>query len=167
MEQKNDQHFWNFVFSILYAVLLALAVYDIYGRTGMFALYLTTLDLIVIPLAVFRIIRLFTYDKITEWFRDLFKKRTEVKGSDGLVYVDYVAYSRGPLRTMSDLLACPWCTGVWASLAVVYLYFAVEWFWLPLFILAVAGVGSFLQLIANMIGWKAEVLKERSEKDSA
>lgn len=164
MQPKNDQHFWNFAFSVLYAVLLGLAIYDIYGRTGGYVLHFSTLDLIVIPLAVFRIVRLFTYDKILQFFRDFFKKRKEVKGSDGVIYVEYMPYARGPMRTMSELLACPWCTGVWAALAVVYLYFAVPWFWLALFVLAVAAVASLLQVVANSIGWRAETAKREYEE---
>lgn len=163
---KSDQHFWNIVFSILYAVLLGLAVYDIYRRVPGFALhFFTPLDLIVIPLAVFRIVRLFTYDKIMQWFRDLFVRGSEERHEEGIVIVKRVPYKRGPLRTMSELLQCPWCTGVWAALAVVYLDLAAPWFRLPLFILAVAAAGSLLQLIANVIGWKAEDLKVRIDRN--
>lgn len=165
MQGNSDQHFWNFLFSVLYAGLLGFAIYDIYNRTGGAGPYFSTLDLIIIPLAVFRIIRLFSYDKITEWFRNLFKRRTIVMKADGSVMVQYVPYSRGPFRTMSDLLQCPWCTGVWASLAVVYLYATISWFWLVLFILAVSGVASFIQLVANAIGWRAERLKQKVISD--
>lgn len=42
-----------------------LVTYAVYSRVPDFILHFSTRDLIVIPLAVFRIVRLFTYDKIT------------------------------------------------------------------------------------------------------
>lgn len=165
-EQKSDQHLWNFAFSVLFALLLVLAIIDIGEMGGYVPHEVPLFDALLISLAIFRIIRLFSYDKITQWFRDLFLETRQEKGSDGLIYIERRPYARGPLRAMSDLLACPWCTGVWAALFVVYLYFAFPWFWIPIFMLAVAGVGSFLQILANLIGWRAENAKREGEERS-
>ena len=93
-------------------------------------------------LAVFRIIRLFVYDRITKWFRDMF-----------------VGFESGPGKTINDLLGCPWCIGVWASVVVVFFYYLSSISWIVILMLAVASVASFLQILANLIGWKAENLK--------
>jgi hypothetical protein len=110
-------------------------------------------------LAIFRITRLFVYDKITQFFRDLFMQARTIQGADGLAYIERRPYKGGPLRTVSDLLSCPWCTGMWASLFVVYFYYTLPFAWYVILMLAIAGVGNLLQLIANMIGWRAENLK--------
>ena len=106
-------------------------------------------DAVMIALATFRITRLVVYDKIMRWFRDLFEN------------------GAGPLHTIRDLLQCPWCIGIWASLSVVFVYFVFTWGWFVVFFLAMAGAGSMLQIVANLIGWKAEILKmEAKEKGS-
>ncbi len=156
---KDDQNIWNFVFSILFAVLLSLTVWYFYAKYGGTPMYISTFDLILIGLAIFRITRLFVYDKITQFLRDTLLRSREVVGSDGKVYIERVPYKGGPLRTISDLLACPWCTGMWASLFVVFFYFSLPFAWYVILILAVAGLGNFFQLIANMVGWRAENLK--------
>jgi hypothetical protein len=38
------------------------------------------------------------------------------------------------------------------------------WAWFVIFFLALAGVGSFIQLAANAVGWKAENLKLDSQE---
>lgn len=156
---KDDQNFWNFVFSALFAVLLFFSVSSFYARFGGVPSYISVFDVILVSLAIFRITRLFVYDKILQFFRDLFMQAREVTGADGKIYVDRRPYSRGPLRTMSDLLACPWCTAMWASLFVVYFYYMLPFAWYIILMLAVAGVASLLQLFANSLGWKAENLK--------
>jgi hypothetical protein len=47
---------------------------------------------------------------------------------------------------------------------VVFFYFLTPLAWLPIFILAVSGVASFLQLVANMVGWTAENGKIQASK---
>jgi hypothetical protein len=102
-------------------------------------------DLVLVVLATFRLVRLFVYDKIMRWLKDL------LGGAE-----------RGPLKTAFDLLDCPWCFGVWAGTFVVFFYFLIPSIaWPVILVLAVAGVASFIQLAANMIGWTAESQKRR------
>lgn len=156
---KDDQNFWNLVFSALFAVLLSVSIYSFYQKYGGVPSFISLFDMSLISLAIFRITRLFVYDKITQFLRDFFMQEREVTGADGLIYMERRPYRGGPLRTVSDLLSCPWCTGMWASLFVVYFYYTVPFAWYVILVLAIAGVGNILQLIANMIGWRAENLK--------
>ena len=49
---------------------------------------------------------------------------------------------------------------------IVVAYFIFPWAWSVIFFLAVAGVGSLMQLYANQIGWRAENLKlDAKEKE--
>jgi hypothetical protein len=156
---KDDQNFWNFVFSVIFAVLLALSVGSFYAAYGGTPAFISVFDMILVSLAIFRITRLFVYDKILQFLRDTFMQAREFTGDDGRVYVERRPYSRGPLRTISDLLACPWCTAMWASLVVVYGYYMLPYAWYIILMLAIAGVASLVQLFANMLGWRAENLK--------
>lgn len=159
---KDDQNFWNFVFSAFFAVLLFVSIYSFYQKYGGVPSVISVFDMVLISLAIFRITRLFVYDKITQFLRDFFMQEREVAGEGGLAYIERRPYKGGPLRTVSDLLACPWCTGMWASLFVVYFYYTIPFAWYIILILAIAGVGNILQLFANMIGWRAENLKQDS-----
>ncbi|HVZ76328.1 MAG TPA: DUF1360 domain-containing protein [Candidatus Paceibacterota bacterium] len=164
---KEDQNFWNFVFSIFFIIVLAGALWLMqYVRGG----YLTSVppfDFLIMALAAFRITRLIVYDKIARWFRELFVMRREVE-RNGKTYVEIHPYPRGFRHTIYDLLQCPWCIGIWAGLIVIVCYFIFVWAWSVILFLAIAGVGTLLQLWANQLGWKAELLKlEAQEKEKA
>ncbi len=106
-------------------------------------------DALIMAFATLRITRLIVYDKIARWFRDLFN------------------FDNGFCATVRDLLVCPWCIGMWASLVIVFCYFVFPWAWSVIFLLGIAGAGSLLQVIANGVGWRAELLKmDAKEKGS-
>ncbi len=128
--------------------MLVAALYCMYQIRGGFLVYVPPFDALLMAFATFRITRLLVYDKIAAWFRDLF-----VYGTEGSF--------RG---TVKDLLQCPWCIGFWSALAVVFSYFIYDWAWSVIFLLALAGAGSLLQVIANLIGWKAEHMKKTTEQ---
>lgn len=156
---KDDQNFWNLIFSALFAVLLGLSLWYFYSAYRVIPRYIPLADFALISLAIFRITRLVVYDKITQFLRDSFLRSRELLGDDGRVYIERSAYPGGPLRTISDLLQCPWCTGMWATLVVVFAYYAFAFSWYLILVLAIAAVGNVMQLIANAIGWRAESLK--------
>lgn len=121
--------------------VLAAAVAYLYRLHGGYPSSVPLFDAALMAFATFRVTRLIVYDKISQWFRNLF------------------AYDNNFFATIRDLLACPWCIGIWAALAVAFCYFAFSWAWFVIFFLALAGMGSLLQVIANAVGWKAESLK--------
>lgn len=155
---KDDQNIWNFFFSMVFVgvVIFCMGILSRYDRLPQ---EIELFDLALVTLATFRLTRLFVYDKITRWLRDLFMQKKEIEGSPGEVIVVRGKYQSGPLRTISDLLSCPWCFGVWAAFAVSFFYFLSPIAWYPIMILAVAGVATFVQLLANMVGWRAELSK--------
>ena len=140
-DQHQGQNFWNFIFSIFFIGVLAAAAWYMKEARGGYLVSVPPFDAVIIALATFRITRLIVYDKIAHWFRDLFST------------------GGGPIGTIADLLQCPWCIGIWASLVVVFCYFIFSWAWFVIFFLAMAAVGSILQVISNLIGWKAEGIK--------
>jgi len=158
MEQKNDQHLWNFLFGLLFLAILGGAMYILYRTLGSLPQRIPLADFILIALATFRLTRLFVYDKITAWFRDLFKESREIT-LDGVTYTERSVPLNGPRRTISDLLSCPWCIGVWFALFTTTLYFLTSWSWYLILVLALSGVATLLQLGANLLGWSAELKK--------
>ena len=159
----NDQAIWNFIFTVFFLGLVVLGMRVLY-TAGQLPLTINLFDLALIVLATFRLIRLFVYDKIMLWFRDLFwQKITVVDELGGSVTIKQKR-SDGPFRTISDLLGCPWCFGVWASFFVCFFYYITPFAWFPILFLAIAGVATFVQLLANMIGWRAEMLKLETQE---
>ena len=129
------------------AVILEGEAYKLYAE-------LTFVDFALITLASFRLIRLVVYDKIFAFFREQFYDAQEYKGKIVLTKPEH-----GPRRTLADLVSCPWCFGVWASATVAFFYLLTPYAFFPVLLLALAAVASFLQLLANLIGWKAEQAK--------
>lgn len=157
---------WNFFFSILFAFCLFSSLVLVAAKYQGFPRYVPILDIILIVLAIQRLTRLLVYDKITRWFRDLFVYKRELISEDGSRWVELIPYGRGIRHTIHDLLQCPWCIGVWASLVVVFAYFMFPWAWYVIFMLAAAGGASLLQVLANSVGWRAESLKlDAKEKE--
>lgn len=156
--QKEDQNFWNVIFSVFFLVVLAATVWQMREMRGGFLVSVPPFDAFMMAFATLRITRLVVYDKITRWFRELFMQKREVE-EGGITYVEVRPFESGFRHTASDLLACPWCIGFWAALAVVFCYFVFPWAWSVVFFLALAGAGSMLQVLTNVLGWKAENLK--------
>lgn len=159
----NDQHIWNFALTMFFIGLVGMSM-GILARFSALPTTITFFDAVLIILAAFRLVRLVTYDKVMQWFRDLFV-RSEVRDGDmGERIVVRQAYPSGPLRAMSELLSCPWCFGVWSAFTVAFFYFLSPIAWYPIFALAAAGVASFITLLANLIGWYAEHKKLEHER---
>ncbi len=140
---KKSENLWNFIFSVFFIIILVAALWYMKSVRGFYLGAVEPFDALLLSLASFRVTRLIVYDKITRWFRDLFD--------------DPRGY--GFKHTVHDLLSCPWCISFWSALILVVAYFTQPWAWTVIFFLAVAGVGSLVQLYANGIGWKAENLK--------
>ncbi len=156
--QKEDQNLWNFLFSIFFVGVLIAAMWEVFGEYHDFPRSVPVFDVILMSLASFRITRLVVYDKITRWFRELFADTVEFE-ENGIQFVEVRQFGSGFRHTVSELLACPWCIGFWSSIIIVFAYFMFSWAWFMILFLAIAGLGSFVQITANAIGWKAESLK--------
>lgn len=135
-------HTWNVVFSAFFAVLLFYGIWWLAASRLIFY-EVPVRDLVLIALATFRLVRLFTYDVITQFMRDWFAEARP--NSFG--------------HTISTLLNCPWCTGLWFSFIVVFFYFATPYSWPVILVLALAAIASVLQVLSNWIGWSAEAKK--------
>lgn len=154
MIRITDQYFWNLVFLVFFSVLIFLATVVLETEAWKPYQDLTLFDCALIVLASFRIVRAVIYDKIFAFFREQFYDASEVKGKILLVKPE-----GGPRRTIADLLSCPWCFGVWATAMVSFIYLLTPFAFYAVLVLALSGAASFLQLTANLIGWKAEGAK--------
>jgi hypothetical protein len=150
----TDQYFWNVIFLGFFVVLVFLATIILDTESWKTFDTLTLFDFFIMTLASFRVVRAVIYDKIFAFFREQFYDAVEQKGSVLLVKPE-----KGPRRTLADLLSRPWCFGVWASAMVVFFYMFTPLSFYPTLLLAIAGLATFLQLLSNLVGWKAEQTK--------
>jgi hypothetical protein len=149
----TDQYFWNIIFLVFFVCVVFMATIILQSEAVKPYAELTLLDLTLITLASFRIVRAVIYDKIFAFLREQFYDATEQKGKVLLMKPD-----SGPRRTIADLLSCPWCFGVWATFMVSFFYLLTPYAFFPILFLALSSVASFLQILSNLIGWKAEGL---------
>lgn len=159
MIRITDQYFWNFTFSLFFGVVIIMMAIILETQARIAYQDLTLFDLVIITLATFRLIRLFVYDAIMKWFREQFYDAKMVRRK-----VTLHKPLGGPRRTIADLLSCPWCFGVWASCVVTFLYLLTPYAVFPTLLLAIAGVATFIQLLTNMVGHRAEQLKNQNER---
>ncbi len=137
------KHFdwWNIVFILFFILLSILATQYIFTNTGFYELSIW--EYFILVTAIFRLTRLTTYDQITTWVRDMFED----------------ARPKTFAGTVKTLINCPWCTGLWFALVVLFSYLVFPFAIFPIYILSLAGVASVVQLAANLLGWSAELKK--------
>lgn len=131
---SHDQIFWKSFFIIFFLLLFSGVFYFLHLFNRLHS-SISTFDFIILSLATFRLIRLVTYDDITDFIRDYLAK-----------------FSSGPRKILWHLLDCPWCSGIWMALVVMFLYFVSPFTWYLLLLLAISGVGSFIQIVIWKIG---------------
>lgn len=154
----TDQYFWNLIFLFFFGCVLLMATIILETEATRAYESLLFVDYVLMTLASFRLVRLVVYDKMFAFLREQFYDVTEYKGNVVLIKAE-----SGPRRTLADLITCPWCVGVWAVLIVSFFYLLTSYAVYPVLLLALSGVVSLLQIIANLIGWKAEQAKLDTE----
>ncbi len=160
MIRVTDQYFWNILFLFFYVALIVIAVLYLEKKAYLSYDELTLLDLSLNTLASFRVTRMFVYDSMTKFLREQFMDTKKVRNTEVMVKPLH-----GPRRTLSELVGCPWCFGVWATTFVTFFYVLTPYAYFPTLILALAGVATVIQLFANLVGHKAEQLKRENEKN--
>lgn len=136
-------HFWYTALSLFYALLAVLAYVWLSG-SGKLVSFVPVGDFFLMTLATMRLVRLFTYDRITAFMRKWFEN----------------AEPESFRHTVGELLDCPWCTGLWFALVMAFFYFALPVItWYTMLVLALASAATFMQLCANYVGWSAEARK--------
>jgi hypothetical protein len=159
MLRITDQYFWNFVFMVFFLILVVMGAIILETESRIRLTELALTDYVLVSLASWRLTRLFVYDAITKFFREQFWDVVKV-GKTFTLEKPKV----GPRRTLADLLSCPWCFGVWASSTVVFFYLLTPYAVFPVIILAVGSLASFLQILSNLVGHKAEQIKNENER---
>lgn len=158
MIRITDQYFWNVVFGTFFLMLVVMGTIILETEARLAYTELTLTDFVLITLATWRLIRLVVDDHITKWFREQFYDVKKVGKGYTLEKPKF-----GPRRTIADLLTCPWCVGVWMAALVVFAYLLTPYAYYVTLLLAISTVATFFQLLASMVGWHAEKLRQEVE----
>jgi hypothetical protein len=154
MLRITDQYFWNFVFTVFFVILVVLGTIILETESRLTLTDISLTDYLLITLATWRVTRLFVYDGVTKFIREQFWDVKKV----GKGY-QLEKPKTGPRRTLADLFDCPWCVGVWAAATVTFFYLLTPYMIFPVALLAISAVATFLQLLSNLVGNRAEQLK--------
>ncbi|MCC2630723.1 MAG: integral rane protein [Candidatus Paceibacter sp.] len=163
IQPKDDQNIRYSSTIIVFLILVGCAGILFQTFSGYVPTYIEPYDLIILMLATFRLIRLFTYDQIMRVVRDMFLDHREfVDPETNILMVERTKPSSGSKRALGDLFGCPWCMGMWVSFFVVVLYFAFPPARFLALILALAGAASAFQIVMNGVGAKAELYRKEN-----
>ncbi len=146
---NSKENAWNFASLFLFFALVAGTGYLLEaGNKDITSL--STTDLIILTLAIYRVTRVVVFEKIFKYFRDLVK-------ANNRVYF---------MRTLCYIITCPWCAGVWIALIMVVFFFLVPYGKLLVYLMALSGVASFFVMLSNYLGLSVyEKEKTRSDKN--
>jgi hypothetical protein len=101
-------------------------------------------DLLIVGTASHKLSRLVAKDKVTAFIRAPF---TRYRGSAGPAELDESPRGDGPRRAVGELLACPYCLGLWASAGFhVGMLFAPRTTRFTASILSALTISDFLQI---------------------
>ncbi|MFW6285769.1 MAG: DUF1360 domain-containing protein [Nanoarchaeota archaeon] len=131
--EKNNKYklyFWHFLSSLIFIILVIILSFGTHNK--ILNLNINLLTLVILTLAVFRLIHLIVYDTVMDFFRD---------------FVDKYSKTSSFFQSFKQLINCPWCTGMWISLFITFLYIYVPLSIIFLLILGIAGVASSLEEI--------------------
>jgi len=138
MSERKHQA-WNFWSAFVFFGLVVLVGY-LLDIKGVEIEEITLKEAIVIILASYRMTRILVFEKIFKYFRDMLKRREDL----------YL------IGTLSSIITCPWCAGVWVTLTIIVFYFLIPFGVLLVYVLALAGIASIVILYSNMLHMRTE-----------
>ncbi len=120
VQLQDDQNKRYSITIIVFLVLAFFGATTLYFLKGFVPTKIEPYDLLILTFAVFRLIRLFTYDQIMRVVRDLFLDKREIISDRGEKMIERHKPKMGLKRSLSDLFGCPWCMGIWISFFTVF-----------------------------------------------
>lgn len=134
MRSERKHQAWNFWSAFFFFGMVLLVGY-LLEQQGVDIRELTFKEAVVIILASYRMTRILVFEKIFKYLRDALKKREDL----------YL------IGTLSSIITCPWCAGVWVTLTIIVFYFLVPYGVVLVYVLALAGVASMVILLSNLL----------------
>ena len=138
---------FNFISALAYLFFVGLSVYFM-TRKGVSLSHIGLSDVCMIILATCRLARMIVYEKVF-----------------GLIRYLISLYLKFPVvRSLNNLITCPWCTGVWVALIIVDIYYLIPFGNYLIIFLAVSAVASPLILLSNYLNMRNDILKKQKDQ---
>jgi hypothetical protein len=134
MMNERKHQAWNFWSAFVFFGAMILVGY-LLNQKGVDIAELKFKEALFIILATYRMTRILVFEKIFKYFRDVLKKREDL----------YL------IGTLSSIITCPWCAGVWVTLIIIVFYYLVPFGVLLVYVLALAGLASIVILLSNLL----------------
>ena len=134
MKSERKHQAWNFWSAFVFFGLVVLVGY-LLRKKGVDIEEMTLKEAVLIILASYRMTRILVFEKIFKYFRDVLKRREDL----------YL------IGTLSSIITCPWCAGVWVTLVIIVFYYLVPFGVVLVYVLALAGVASMVILLSNLL----------------
>lgn len=131
--KREAEPIFDIAATIAFVLLAAVCVWLIRTFGAFEPAALTLLDFALLGFACLRLIHLVTFDKILEPLRRRLQSGDRMAG------------------LLARFVACIWCTGIWSAMVATTLHFLVPWGRFAVWVLAVAGLGTLLQVISRAI----------------
>lgn len=139
MMNERKHQAWNFWSAFVFFGALLLVGY-LLQKKGVDITRMTFKEALIIVLATYRMTRIVVFEKIFKYLRDVLRRRE-----------DYYL-----IGTLSSIITCPWCAGVWVTLIIIVFYYLVPYGVLLVYVLALAGVASMVILLSNLLHMHTE-----------
>jgi hypothetical protein len=136
---ENTEKIWNLLSMVVF-ILLLIAAGILFKERGIEITEISLLDLFLICVASYRLMRLIVYDRLFKLFRDMIRSFSGTGLGDSLV----------------SIVTCPWCVGVWIALLNVVIFYIVPFGGLFIYVMSIAGIATFFQIGVNIVGMAAE-----------
>jgi len=134
MGSERKHQAWNFWSAFFFFGAVVLVGYLLRQKK----IYLEDMsfkEALLIVLASYRMTRILVFEKIFKYLRDVLKSRENL----------YL------IGTLSSIITCPWCAGVWVTLIIFVFYYLVPFGVVLVYVLALSGVASMVILMSNLL----------------
>jgi len=130
MKVQTQEKLFNTLSIIIFAALAIGSGY-LFEQRGFRLDSIQLWEVALMVLAAFRLTRLVVYDRIFRLPRELVAAFPD----------------SGIMVSIRSLLTCPWCAGVWSALIAFWFQFLIPYTKYLNFLLAMAGVATFLLIV--------------------
>lgn len=155
---------YNFLSPLATFIAVCAIAYALIVKSSILIPNINLLDILIIALASFRLIRFFCFDSIFSYVRDRIAYHIRVTDEDGEKYIIKTPVGVGYRRMLAHLLDCVWCVGIWTTLITFIMYIVSGPTALLVIILAIAGVATFFQLLTALVATHYEACDLKNDE---
>ena len=121
---------------------------------------LSTLNIVLLAFATYRMGHLLSYDRVMEPLRSFFTETIPDPTGEGMTVE---AKGEGLQQVIGQLMCCPICTGTWAAAGMVYaLYLFPGPAQIFITIMAVVGMAEIINAAGELFSWGGQYARNSS-----